>query len=386
MTTVIVAGALANKPGNGGEAWVRLSWALGLRRLGLDVCFVEQIDAADCVDTGGLPAPVERSTNLAWFRSVTQRFDLADSSALVWDGGTSAAGIPMEELLDRVETAGLLVNISGNLRARRIVSRVRRRAYIDLDPGFTQFWHAQGVRGAQLDGHDLYYTVGTEIGSPGCPIPAHGIQWRPIRQPVVLEHWPVQEGQPSLFTTVANWRGPYGPVVTGTRRYGLKVHEFRRYVAVPQHAPGIFELALNIHPADESDRRLLLDHGWHLVDPREVVGNPERFRAYVAASGAEFSVAQGIYVETASGWFGDRSTRYLASGKPVLVQDTGFRRSLPVGEGLMAFSTMTEAVEGAMAIASDYQRHVRAARSLAEEYFDSDRVLAQLLADADVGP
>src|SRR5262249_12092203 len=126
-------------------------------------------------------------------------------------------------------------------------------------------------------------------------------------------------------------------------------------------------------------------HGWHITDPRKVAGDPAGFLRYVQESGAEFSVAQGIYVETNCGWFSDRSVRYLASGKPVLVQDTGFGRHLPVGEGLVAFGTLDEAVEGAERIARDYDRHSRAARAIAEEHFDSDRVLGRLLQEVGVG-
>ena len=140
-----------------------------------------------------------------------------------------------------------------------------------------------------------------------------------------------------------------------------------------------FEIALDIDPADERDLVALRDHGWHVVDPTVVASGPVAFRQYVQASGAEFSVAQGIYVETQSGWFSDRTVRYLASGRPVLVQDTGFSRNYPVGEGLVAFRTMDEAVAGAERIARDYAGHGRAARAIAEAYFDSDRVLGRLL-------
>src|SRR3712207_1627222 len=141
-------------------------------------------------------------------------------------------------------------------------------------------------------------------------------------------------------------------------------------------APGTFEIALNIHPADHADKAMLEGHGWALVDARRVTADPETFRAYVQASGAEFSVAQGIYVETNSGWFSDRTAAYLAAGRPALVQDTGFSRTLPTGEGLLSFTTMQEAVEGVRAISGAYERHSQAARALAETYFDSDRVLS----------
>ena len=164
--------------------------------------------------------------------------------------------------------------------------------------------------------------------------------------------------------------------------YGLKLDEFRKVIELPERAPQTFELALDIHPAEKSDLEALQTHGWRLVDPRSVAGDPDLFRSYVQGSAAEFSVAQGIYVETNSGWFSDRTTRYLASGKPALVQDTGFSETIPTDEGLLAFGTLEEAVAGAEAIAADYDRHARAAREIAEQYFDSDTVIAKLLEDA----
>ena len=157
------------------------------------------------------------------------------------------------------------------------------------------------------------------------------------------------------------------------------MHQFRSFVSLPSRAAGSFEMALDIDPSESADLALLAQHGWSLVDPRRAAGSPEAFRRYVQGSGAEFSVAQEVYVATGSGWFSDRSTRYLASGRPVLVQDTGFSRTLPVGEGLVTFSTMDDAVVGARRIVEDYGAHAAAARLLAEEHFDSDRVLSGFL-------
>jgi hypothetical protein len=196
---------------------------------------------------------------------------------------------------------------------------------------------------------------------------------------VVLDDWPVANVGFSGFTTVASWRGAYGRVEHQGTTYGLKAHEFRKLVELPEQVELPFEIALDISDADAGDRQLLQRHGWRLVDPRAAAGTPESFRDYVRGSGAEFSVAQGIYVETCSGWFSDRTTRYLAAGRPALIQDTGFTRTIPAGEGLVPFSTLPQAVAGAKRIAADYAVHCAAARSVAEELFDSDRVLADLL-------
>jgi hypothetical protein len=204
---------------------------------------------------------------------------------------------------------------------------------------------------------------------------------------VVLDHWPVSGGSDcGRFTTVATWRGPYGPVRYGGKTFGSKVHEFRKFIEMPERVSQAFEIALDIHPDEKSDLNLLDRYGWRLVDPTAAVPDPDAFRCYVQGSGAEFSVAQGVYVETRSGWFSDRTVRYLASGKPALVQDTGFGQNYPVGEGLVAFGTLEEAIEGAARIESNYDEHSRAARALAEEYFDSDKVLGRFVEEAGVAP
>lgn len=381
MSLVVVCGALANKPGNGGAAWTRLSWALGLRRLGCDVYFVEQIAPGTCLDETGAPCDVDRSINLAYFRHVMERFGMDTASALIVEDTKRSFGLEWAELVALANDADLLVNISGHLTIDTLKPRFRTRAFIDLDPGYTQFWDAQALTGSHVRDHDVYFSVGENIGKPGCDIPDGGIEWRPIRQPVLLDEWPVvaSVNAPTRFTTVASWRGPFGRVKHDQREFGLKAHEFRKFMALPTVSDHAFEVALELHAADERDAQSLRRSRWTVVDPKLVAGDPFAFRQYVQRSSAEFSVAQGIYVETQSGWFSDRTVRYLASGKPALVQDTGFSRNYPVGNGLLSFRTIEDAARGADRIAGEYERHSRAARALAEEFFDSDKVLKGLL-------
>jgi hypothetical protein len=350
MTSVVVGGALAAKAGNGGEAWVRLSYVLGLQRLGFETRFVEQATS---------PSPSE----ILYFREVTSRFGI--DATLLDDSGTPLVGKP-------VDGADLLLDVSGNLRGLR--RHFTRTAFVDIDPGFTQAWHEEGLD--PLPGYDAYFTIAANIHSPECSIPTAGIDWRPTRPPVVLDLWPVTNVGFDRFTTVASWRCPYGAV----KGHGLKHHEWRRFAALPHESGIAFEAVLRIGVEDARDRRALERGGWRITEP-ELVAEPQGFRNYVAAAGAEFSVAQGVYVETRSGWFSDRSVRFLATGKPVLVQDTGFSASLPVGEGLLAFRDPDDAALAARSIVADYDRHARAARAIAEEHFDAGRVLTALLED-----
>jgi hypothetical protein len=381
MKTVLVSGAIANKLGSGGDVWVRLQWALGLQQLGLGVIVVEQIDSAVCGDGASL----QSSPHLAYFREVTTRFGLSGSAALICPDTDEVVGMDRQLLLERARSADGLINISGHLTWAPLFDHLQRKVFLDIDPGYTQYWHAAGLAAARLAGHDFYYTIGQNIGGPDCPIPVGNLRWRTTRPVVALDHWPlVAPAQLDRFTTVASWRGAYGRIEHGGRAFGLKAHELRKFAALPRHSRHRFEIALNIHPADAADRQLLLANGWRLVCPQEAAGCPERFRRYIQSSGAELSVAQGIYVETNSGWFSDRSAAYLATGRPVLVQDTGLGRHLPLGDGLLTFRTLDEAVEGAERIARDYCHHCQAARALAERYFAADRVLARLLEEIGV--
>lgn len=380
MTTILVAGALANKCRNGGEAWVRMSWVGGLRQLGFHVVFIEQIAPETCVDSEGAVAPFESSVNLAYFRDVVSRFGLDGSAALVYGDGDLTDGIAWQDLLSIASDGDLLVNISGHLQLEQLIRRVRRKAYIDIDPGFTQIWHARGLLGDAMARHDFHFTIAENIGQPDCTVPTGGIDWLPVRQPVVIDDWTADvPATLTRFTTVAAWRGAFGPVEHEGRRFGVKAHEFRKVVDVPQRTGLPFEVALSIHPADAKDLQSLREHGWVVVDPLSVAATPDEFRQYVHGSGAEFSVAQGIYVETNSGWFSDRTVRYLASGRPALVQETGFSRNIPTGDGLLSFRTAEEAADGARAIADNYEHHARAARDVAEKHFDAGVVLPQML-------
>jgi hypothetical protein len=388
VASAIVSGALANKPRNGGEAWVRLSWALGLRRLGFDTYFVEQISGGDCLDEDGDPAEFTDSVNRSFFESVVSEFGLADRAGLLCEGGREAAGLGLEEIADAAASADVLINISGHLTIERVLVGPRTRVYVDLDPGFTQVWHTDDAVPFSLPPHDHYVTVGLNLGSPACPIADCGVEWVPTLPPVVLEQGPQQppvEG-PTRFTTVATWRSPYGQLEIAGRTMGLKHHQFRSLIELPERVEAAsFELALDIHPADSADLEALRSHGWKIVDPGRVA-TPQRFRDYLGASGAEFSVAQGVYAETASGWFSDRSAAYLACGRPALVQDTGLPESLPRGRGLLTFRDIEDAAAAAERIDANLRQQCEAARAFAVRHLDSDLVLERLLASLRIDP
>ena len=198
---------------------------------------------------------------------------------------------------------------------------------------------------------------------------------------MVLSQWPVAPPPdgPARFTSVARWRGAYGPIDFDGQRYGLRLHQFRRFAQLPRLTGARLEVALEIDPADGADIQLLQQAGWILADPNDVAATPASYRRFIQESSAELLVAKGMYVDTGSGWLSERSLCYLASGRPVVAQSTGAEALYPTGCGLVTFTTVEDAVAGIDAVRSDYARHARAARELAAAYFDAARVLGRLV-------
>src|SRR5262249_3192193 len=231
----------------------------------------------------------------------------------------------------------------------------------------------------RLAGHSHLVTIGQRIGHADCAVPTCGLRWLTTPQPIVLAHWPVAERiKYDGLTTVGNWRG-YGSIEHGGVFYGQKAHSLRQYITLPTRTKDKFFLALAIHPDEVQDLAALARNDWCLINPGEVASTPASYQQFIQGSRAEFGIAKSGYVTARCGWFSDRSICYLASGRPVVAQDTGFVDSLPTGEGLFAFKSMDDILSSLDALAGDYRRHARAARSIAEEYFDSDQVLARLL-------
>ena len=378
---ILLGGMFARVPDQGGLAWVVLQYVLGLRRLGYDVLLVEPLRE---VDLRPARAELSESENADYFQDVVRRFGLEDQAALLVEGTRETFGLSYRQLREAAHEADIFINIAGGLTEPDLLERIPVRLYLDLDPGFTQLWHDVEGIDMRFDGHTHFATVGLTLGHAGSSVPTCGIEWIPTLPPVVLAEWPfARRLEREALTTVANWRG-YGSIQVNGTFYGQKAHSLRRLLELPRRTGARFELALAIDPGEPRDLAALAENGWELVDPGTVAATPDAYHRFVQGSRGEFGIAKSGYVEGRCGWFSDRSAVYLARGRPVVMQDTGFSEHLPTGEGLFAVESVDAAADAVDQIVTDYERHGAAARDIAREYLAADRVLGRLLQEVGV--
>jgi hypothetical protein len=386
---IVVTGLIASFP-LGGVAWDYLAYVDGFRRLGCDVFYLE--------DTGQWLYDPARETftddahgNIRWLVDALRLVGIpAERFAVrVPDGTFHGAG--REAVTSFCRSADLFLNVSGSCWLRDEYRGATCTAYLDSDPGYTQAKLLAQERGEATDDqsfsvtlirhHDRFFTFAENMGQPDCTVPDGGLSWIPTRQPVVLERWPFSfNADASRFTTVMSWKTDVSlPMIDGVRHGGKNV-EFSRFVELPRRTHIPMEVAISgAAPLDHLRAR-----GWHLVNARDKSATMDAYRAYLAQSRGEWSVSKNVYVALRSGWFSCRSAVYLALGKPVVVQDTGWSKYYPTGAGLFAFETPDEAVAALEAANGDYRRQCDAARAVAESAFASDKVLERLLADCDL--
>lgn len=376
--TVALTGMIGAIASLGGLTWVALNQLFGLLASGCDAHLIDPVTCSQLRPPG---TSLANSDNAAYFCSVVDRYQLKANATLLCVDTNETIGLTYQQLVDRAQRTDALINVAGNLTDPALTAPVPVRAYVDLDPGFTQLWAAQGAD-MRLDGHTHFVTVGPLLGTARCPVPTLGRTWIPTVPPVSLAHWDntsrseTIEQQP--FTTVASWRG-YGSVWHNGVHYGQKAHAARSLFALTGRTREKLRLALEIHPDERPDLEAFAAHSWDLVDPADVAGTPQAFESFVQDSKGEFAVAKLGYIEGRTGWFSDRSACYLAAGRPVIAHNTGFGAYLPIGEGLLAFDDLDGAAASIEAVAGNYPMHCRAARAIAEEHFAADRVMGGLL-------
>jgi hypothetical protein len=377
----IVTGMIATYP-VGGVAWDYGQYALGLEHLGYEVYYLEDTGGETYDPTKGLYSQ-DCSYGVRFLQNSLEQ--LSPSLSERWhfrsmDGHTF--GIEANELARIVAEADVFLNVSGSALLRPEYMRSHRKVLIDTDPGWNHFvnyprWDArpewQGALGFRA--HDHFYTYAQCIGRPECALPELGIHWNATVPPVVLECWqPKPLGE--KWSTVMTWDNFRRPIEGNGVVYGTKELEFNRVEHLPQCISFPFELAVGGTGGPQEHWRNL---GWSVIDSHAVSTTLDDYRSYIEASRGEFSVAKNVYVATNSGWFSCRSVCYLASSRPIVVQDTGFSNFVPTGEGLFAFSNLDEAVCAVKEIESNYEHHQEAARHMACTHFDAQLVLSTLL-------
>jgi hypothetical protein len=380
---IVVCGYIGLFPA-GGAVWDYIQYPLGLRRLGHDVYYIE--------DTGNWPEYVPEGVaadgryNIAHLERVMNEFGLGDRWAYLDPVSGNWFGMPTAKVDQVRRNADLLVSISCSAAMGADWSSIPVRAVIDSDPMFTQiqaqggsgFTQGSGGLGESLRRYTHHFTFGECVGLPRCQIPDDGFDWQATRQPIVLDHWdsdPASESNP--FSTVMNWTAG-APLLWDGREWGQKDREFPLVESLPARFPANrFRLAVNAGP--EFPRERIEASGWQVVEPDEIVPDWRSYRDFLRASAGEVSVAKHAYVQGGTGWFSCRTACYLAAGRPALVQDTGWSRVIPSGQGVLGFSSAAEAEENMKALIKDYGTHARRAREIAQQEFDSDRVLGSLL-------
>jgi hypothetical protein len=381
---LVVLGMMGRTP-FAGVAWQVLHYLEGFRRLGHDVCYVE--------DTGDWPYDPEQN-------SITEDCSYTVSyiaRLMGWCGmpdrwayraaaeGGRAYGMSEADLARLFERADALVNLTGATVLREEHLRVPARIYLETDPVLPQIEVAQGRRFTLqlLSAHTHHFTYGENLGAPDCGVPVTPFEYRPTRQPIILDWWPpaVKHDPPTTdgrFTTIASWKQSGKDITWNGERYTWSKHlEFLKFIDLPRHTDQPLELALAC--GDRKAIGRLASHGWRMVDAMALSKEIMPYRDYILGSRGEFTVAKDQNIRLRSGWFSDRSACYLAAGKPVITQDTGFNNVLPTGCGLFSFRTMEEILGAMDAIASDYQANSMAARQIAAEYFAAEKVVGSLI-------
>jgi hypothetical protein len=375
---VVSAYNVASFPEGGGHFWVYMQYVLGLKALGHDVYWLERfVPGKD---------PARDEAAIATFLARMAAFGMAGRVVLlvgpdprrVPGATTVVRGIPADEAEALFRRAELLLNFHYAIDPE-LLGRFRRTALVDIDPGLLQFWISRGQ--LVVPPHDLYFTTGETVGTESALFPDCGLPWVHIPPPVSLEHWTcAYDPRPGAMTTVSAWDSDSWVVDEQTRYENTKRVAFLPFKTLPSLTEQPLELALFLRTgSDARDQHMLVRHGWRVRPSRYVTRSPERYRAYVRGSRGEFSCAKPSCMRFQNAWVSDRTLCYMASGKPVVVQDTGPSRVLPNGEGMFRFSTLEQAAEALAAVNADYQRHCRAARALVERHFDARRVAATIL-------
>lgn len=388
---IVVGGYIGLLPA-GGVTWDYVQYPAGLAALGHDVYYVEDTRLWPIYQPEGSDWG-DASPSVAHLRRVMDAFDLSSRWAYRDEASGQTFGLGLERLNEICRTADVFINISCSTFMRDEYRAIPARVLIDTDPMFTQiqylsqqmFTPGEHALRDLVDAHNFHFTFGENVGGDDCRMPDCGVKWRPTRQPVCLQHWresaPPSLGNGTAYTTLMNWTAARALQYEG-ETWGQKDLEFHRFVKLPDHVSDV-PLAVAVGQTGGAGEPFpcaaVRQAGWRVLDPETCAPDWRSYRSFIEASRGEFSVAKETYVKARTGWFSCRSACYLAAGRAVVTQDTGWSKYLPAGDGLLAFDDIEGAAGALKRVESDPARHSRAARAIAEEHFDSARVLASLL-------
>ncbi|MGA6974770.1 MAG: glycosyltransferase [Candidatus Binatus sp.] len=369
-----------------GVIWQLIHHLLGFRRLGLDVYYIED-SRAYVYDPTIADATTDPTHNLKVLHGVLDRWGFGDRWSFLDSVKEEYVGMSRARCMELFREADMVVNLCGATEPRQEHERTRCMVYLETDPGVFQLELARkiptAVEFARV--HKLFFTYCYNIGAPDCLLPAAGLDWHPTRPPVNLEEWRpgVGPAEPRAFTTVGTWQNNGHDMIIGGETYYWSKHlNFRKALEVAARASQPIELATNLDAGPDYDRAVAGGFSFTPVVPMSL--DIDAYREYISSSRGEFTVAKDIYVRPRTGWFSDRTVCYLAAGRPVVTQRTGFEKFIPTGAGLLGFDTPDEAVDAIKQINADYPRHARAAREIAVEYFDPVKLLDEVAVAAGI--
>lgn len=360
-----------------GVVWQLLHHLIGFRELGFDVYYIED-HRAYCYDPLENAITRDPSRNLRMLGGVLERYGFGGRWSFLDSVREEYVGMTRERCLELIRGADAVINLCGATEPREEHRASHCLVYLETDPGTFQVEYARKIPLARefASAHKLFFTYAANIGASDCKLPAAGIEWHRTRPPVLLDDWPAGVGpaEPRAFTTVGTWRNHGSDLVIGGDTYYWSKHvNFQRMLEVPRRAAQAIEIATDLSAGP--DYAAALAGGFSITPVMPMSLDIDAYRKYISASRGEFTVAKDIYVRTRSGWFSDRSVCYLAAGRPVVTQRTGFEKFIPEGEGLLGFDTADEAVDAIGRVNADYARQARAAREIATEYFGAGKLL-----------
>jgi hypothetical protein len=378
---ILVSGLLGHYA-FGGVAWDYIQYVLGFRDLGHDVWYYEDTGAWAYHPVLQEPS-ADCSHNVAYLGRVMDAFGLGDRYIYRNEADGCFHGPKGAEAV--IAEADILVNVSGSCWLRPETARIPRKIFIDTDPMFVQAGLMEDTRtGGHIRSHDVHFTFGLHVGSSDCHVPDCGLKWRHTVQPISLAHWrggvdsPPARLSQGAWTTVMNWSSYHAKEFNGIT-YGQKGEEFLKFLDLPDATGERFVVAMGQGPGKSRPTGKITSAGWEIVEPDENLPDYRSYHDFLAGSKAEWSIAKNGYVKSRSGWFSCRSACYLALGRPVVVQDTGWSEHLPSGDGALAFTTLEEAADAVREVARNYSHHAKAARSYCESNFEAARVCDGLL-------